>query len=60
MRLSDGREAICTLALPLPFEVLGALGKVVVDALEQLGYRDVTVTDGSSRVVARPPEPPPG
>lgn len=54
--LPDGREVICTLALPLPLALVGAVGAAIVEACEEAGYRDVVVlTDGSNRVVATKP-----
>jgi hypothetical protein len=55
-RLPDGREVICTLALPLPIQVAGALGVAIADALEEFGYSDVVLlTDGRERIIAVPP-----
>jgi len=54
--LPDGREVICTLALPLPVQVAGALGVAIAEALEGLGYSDVRLlTDGTERIIAVPP-----
>lgn len=56
MKLDDDREHLCTLALPLPLALVGAIGHAVTDAAEQAGYTDVVLlTDGTNRVVARPP-----
>lgn len=54
--LPDGREVICTLPLPLPLQVAGALGVAIADALEECGYSDVVLlTDGTERIIAVPP-----
>lgn len=54
--LPDGREVICTLALPLPLAVMGSLGVAIAEALEALGYSDVVLlTDGTERIIAVPP-----
>jgi hypothetical protein len=42
-RLPDGREVICTLALPLPDTGRSALGVAIADALEEFGYSDVVL-----------------
>jgi hypothetical protein len=54
--LPDGREVICTLALPLPLHIVGPLGVAIADAMEGIGYTDVVLlTDGTERIVATPP-----
>ena len=54
MKLDDGREVLCTLALPLPLTLLGALGEAIATAAEEVGYTDASIlTDGTNRVVAR-------
>ncbi len=55
MEFTDGREVLCTLALPLPLQLAGALGRAIADAAERVGYTDVVLlTDGSNRIVATP------
>lgn len=57
MKLPDGREAVCALSLPLPLSVASAVMTAVCDAVEELGYTDVSfMTDGTERIVAKPPE----
>ena len=54
MRLDDGREVICTLALPLPLDLIGHVGEALDDAVRRAGYTDAAMlTDGTNRVVAR-------
>jgi hypothetical protein len=54
VKLDDGREVLCTLALPLPLALVGALGEAIATAAEEAGYDDVNLlTDGTNRVVAR-------
>jgi hypothetical protein len=58
VKLDDGREVLCTLALPLPLTLVGELGQAITDAAERVGYFDCSLlTDGSNRVVARPVSP---
>jgi hypothetical protein len=57
-RLDNGREVLCTLALPLPVSVVGAIGLAIVQAVEGLGYTNVDLlTDGTDRIVATPTAP---
>ncbi len=54
MKLADGGEVLCTLALPLPLTLVGERGQAIADAAERAGYADcVLMTDGTNRVVAR-------
>ena len=59
MKLDDGSELICTLALPLPLDLIGAVGEAIHEAVVRAGYTDAALlTDGSNRVVARKAEQP--
>lgn len=52
-KLADGREVLCTLALPLPLTLVRALWSAIAEAAEESGFTDVVLlTDGSNRVVA--------
>lgn len=54
MRLEDGSEVLCTLALPLPLDLIGHIGKAIHEAAQRAGYADVVMlTDGTNRVIAR-------
>lgn len=57
MEFTDGREVLCTLALPLPIALAAALGAAIADAAERVGYLDIVMlTDGSNRIIATPPK----
>ncbi len=61
MRGDDGREVLLRLELPLAVTVVAALCHAIGEAAERLGYTDVVMlTDGTNRIVATPPGPPPG
>jgi hypothetical protein len=55
--LPDGRELICTLHVPMPVALAGALAGAISEAAEQLGYTDVVMEAGTHRVMARKPQP---
>lgn len=55
-RLDDGREVLCSLAVPLPLTLAAAVMTAVGEAAEEQGYTDVCLlADGTERIVARKP-----
>lgn len=58
MRLTDGREVLCTLALPLPLSDAGPLMAAIGRCAEELGYVDVVYDAVRGGIVARRPAEP--
>lgn len=56
-RYRPDRELICTLAMPMPLNVVGLALSALAKALERLGYTEIDLlTDGTERIVATVPK----